>query len=362
MIDTQTTVTRADALWHRLVQHERLTDVLYRQGDPARGLDAKPLHELMHRLDSSEEIGPTLGICVQATAALPILAAAAGRAADPRAPLRTALAGVLAGDRMVGMAATDTTPGSDLSALTTTVEVRPDGLILEGGKQWITNALYASHLLVLARHSAEPRFTSFTWVVVPTDAPGVTIEAAPVALFDGSGTGHAGFVGVRLPKAYLGSAVGRGLVDFTRHISVERLGSALWALAMCRRVLRETIDYLRHRGEGPANLWAKEEIRRQVARCVLSTDELGSLIGRYQDSIVDDHDALHASLVKASAARAVDEVLSIAAHLQGARAFADGGLHTLRAKAGLWSIGGGTYEVMLSTIADRADRVLAALP
>jgi citronellyl-CoA dehydrogenase len=361
MADTVAEPTRADALWRRLARTGQVRE-LYRDGDPAAGVDAAALRALFRRLDDDESVGATLGVCVQATTALPLLAAAARRSKHALQPLSVITDAVLNGEQMVGLAATDSTPGSDLTALTTAVTIEDDHLMLSGSKQWTANATYATHLLVLARHSDGPGFANFTWVVVPVDAPGVTVEAAPASLFSGSGTGHAAFREVSLPLAYLGSAVGRGLVDFSYHISVERLASATWGHAMCKRVLRDTVDYLRRRGEGPANLWGKEDVRRRIAKCLLSTAQLGTLIDRCERDIVDRHDALSASLVKASAAQTVDEVLSVASHLQGAQAFVDGGLQTLRAQAGLWSIGGGTYEVMLSTIADHTDRLLGWVP
>jgi citronellyl-CoA dehydrogenase len=357
MSDTLREPPQADALWRWLAKTGQLQK-LYQNGDPAFGVHATTLRTLFRQLDDSESVGAILGVCVQATTALPLLAAAARRNEQALHPLLVVTNDVLRGEQMVGLAATDSTPGSDLTALTTAVTVEDDRLTLSGQKQWIANATYATHLLVLARHSDGPGFTNFTWVVVPTDAPGVTIEAAAAPLFDGSGTGHAVFHEVTLPLAYLGGSVGRGLVDFSYHISIERLASAAWGHAMCERVLRETVAYLRQRGAGPANLWGKEEVRRRIAKCLVSTTHLGTLIDTYQQRIVDRHDQLAASLVKASAAQTVDEVLSVTSHLQGARAFAEGGLQTLRAQARLWSIGGGAYEVMLSTIADHTDLLL----
>ncbi|MFI6517731.1 acyl-CoA dehydrogenase family protein [Spirillospora sp. NPDC050679] len=359
MADLLLETANADALWGRLADSGRLRG-LYRDGDPALGLDAAALRALFARLDADEPVGATLGVCVQSTTALPLLAAAARRAKDPAHPLAEIVRDALAGRRMIGLAATDVTPGSDLAALTTTVTLAEDHLTVTGRKEWIANAVFASHLLVLARHGQGRGIGDFTWVVVPADAPGVTVETADAPLFDGSGTGHASFREVTLPLDHLGGAVGRGLIDFSRHISVERLASAAWGHAMCRRVLRETVAYLRERGDGPDSLWAQEEVRRRVAECLTATAGLGALIDAHADAVTQRHDHLAAALLKADAARTVEQVVAVAAHLQGARAFAAGGLQTLRAQAGLWSVGGGTYEVMLSTIADHTDRLLDA--
>ena len=346
----------ADVLWRRLARTKQVWE-LYRDGDPAAGVDPAALRALFRRLDGAESTGALLGVCVQASSTLPLLATAARRAPD-RQPLRAVADAVLAGEAMVGLAATDTTPGSDLAALTTTVDLGPDEVTVTGAKRWTAAATYASHLLVLARHRPGPAFTNFTWVLVPTAAPGVSVQPVASGLFAGSGTGHATFDRVRLPADHLCGSAGRGLVDFRQHIAVERLAGAGWGHALCQRVLRETVAYLRGRGEGPANLWAQDEVRRRVARCLLATTRLGTLLDRYEHDVADRHDATAAALLKATAAETVEEVVGTCAHLQGARAFADGGLQSLRAATGLWGIGGGTYELMLSAVADAADRLL----
>lgn len=346
----------ASQLWRRLAENGDLA-ALYRSGNPRAGVVPVRLRDLLRRLDAEESIGATLGVCVQATTSLPLLAEAARQAASPQHPLALLLRGVLAGRNHLALAATDETAGSDLVTLRTRLVLGPEYCRLSGTKQWVSNAVHATHLLVLARHRDGTEFTNFTWVVVPADYPGVRVEPAAAALFAGSGTGHVTFDDVCLPRDHV-VRPGRGLVDFVLHVSVERLASAVWGHAMCRRVLRETVDHLRCRDTGAGNLWDREEIRRRVGASLLATAQLDALTRRHEGPITEKHDHVAAAMVKAAAAQTVEEVLATCAHLQGARAFADGGLQTLRAQAALWGIGGGTYEVMLATIADQVDRLL----
>lgn len=347
----------ARELWRVLVDSGEVAR-LYVGGDPARGIAPRQLHRLFTDLEAITSVGSLLGICVQTTTAIPMLSAAAVKARSAQDPAVATLTNVLSGDQMVALAATDTTPGSDLAALTTTVTLGDATVRISGQKQWVTNAAHAEHILVLARHAEGDAFTNFTWVLVPSDAAGVTIEPVASMLFEGAGCAHVSMRDVVLPSTSVTGGVGRGLIDFSRHISVERLASAVWGHSMSKRVLRETWEHLRHRGEGPGNLWSKDEIRRRVAKLLLSIRLLESLIDAHQDQIVAYRDSLGASMLKAAAAQTVEEVMREAAHLQGARAFADGGAQVLRAQAGLWGIGGGTYEVMLSTIADHVEREL----
>ncbi|MFE7131720.1 acyl-CoA dehydrogenase family protein [Streptomyces sp. NPDC057638] len=343
-------------VWAALGAAGRLTGV-YRDGDPAAGTDPAALGRLMADCDARFGIGTTLAICVQIATALPLLTLGG----DPAA---RALRRALTGEAVIALAATDEGAGTDLAGLATTVTFDDDSdtLTVTGTKRWISNAVHADHHLVLARHREGGHFTNFTWVLVPADAPGVTVEAADTALFDGSGTGHLRLTGVRLPRDHVVGRVGRGMTSFASHIAVERLTGTLWAVALCTRVLRQTVRRLTGRRHGDGTLWGLESVRQRVAAAVVRVHELRALTDRYAEKVARDHDTAAAALLKASAALTVERVLADCARLQGADGFAATGAQWTRAQAALWSIGGGATEVVLSTVAGACDALLADLP
>ncbi|MFE7778862.1 acyl-CoA dehydrogenase family protein [Streptomyces sp. NPDC057445] len=340
-------------IWAALGAAGRLAGV-YREGHPSAGADPGALGRLMADLDARFGIGSTLSVCVQIATAVPLLTLGGQPAAD-------ALREALAGTAVVALAATDEGSGTDLAGLGTEVAVDDNGITVTGNKRWITGALYADHLLVLARHREGRHFTNFTWVLVPAHAPGVTVEAADTALFDGSGTGHIRLDRVRLPRDRIVGRVGRGMTSFASHIAVERLTGTLWAVALCARMLRRTKSRLEERRFGDGTLWQLESIQQRFAACLVSTHQLRALVDQLADRVARDHDTAAAALLKAAAATTVDRVLAECAQLQGAEGFSAAGAQWTRAQAALWGIGGGTKEVVLSTVAGASDSLLTEL-
>ncbi|MFS4103131.1 acyl-CoA dehydrogenase family protein [Streptomyces sp. PD-S100-1] len=333
-------------LWRVLGAENRLAGV-YRGDDPRRGVDPAALGALLTDLDRRFGVGPTLAVTVPLATCLPLLAPGTGPAA------RT-LADSLAGRTVVALAATDRDSGCDLAALDTRVSFDGDHLRLDGAKRWITNATTCGAALVLARHRPGPHFTNFTWVLVPADAPGVSARPAGTELFDGSGTGHLAFDGVRLTRDHVVGGAGRGLSGFAAHIATERLAGALWAVALCERVLHETAGHLKGRRHGDGVLWEREGIRQRWAGALLRSRQHRALTESLTEAVAVRRDTSSAALLKASAAETVEHVLDVCAHLQGAHGFRTGGPQQLRAQGALFGIGGGTTEVVLSIVAETA--------
>ncbi|WP_243761029.1 acyl-CoA dehydrogenase [Streptomyces sp. YIM 98790] len=339
-------------VWQALGAADLIRPV-YRDGTAAAGVRPDRLGRLLAAVDARFPVGTTLAVCVQTATALPLLAG------DPAAA--GPLAGALTGSGVVALAATDTGSGSDLTGMSTEVHIGAHGLRLDGEKRWITNATVADHYLVLARHRPGQHFTDFTWLTVPATVPGVRVRPADTPFFTGSGVGHVTFDGVRLARSHLLGRPGRGLPGFARCIVNERLAGALWAVALCRRALDATLRMLRTRAHGGGTLWDLDAVRLRHARCLVQLRLLDALTRELGDRIARRHDSGAAALLKAAVGTTVDGVLAECARLQGADGFAADGAHRLRAQAGVFGVGGGTTEVMLSAVADAAPALLDEL-
>lgn len=311
----------------------------------ARGLlDADGLAELLPELDSACPVGVVLSVCVQVATVLPILRGESGMAAE-------VYARAAAGRCMVALAVTDAeAAGSDLDALATTAKLVDGQVVVTGRKRWITNACTADYALVLARHRPARHFTSYLWVLVPMSA--VRAESAG-GLFADAGVGHLEFPGVRVDQSYLVGTPGRGLASFGRHITTERLAGGLWAAAMCRRALAETLTALSSRQLDGEPLWRNEAIRHRFARCLVETRRIEALCEQHEPWSM-----LSSMVLKAAVAESLDLVLTECASLVGADAFADGGLAQLRVAAGMFGIAGGARGAMLAGIASQAHEML----
>jgi acyl-CoA dehydrogenase len=340
----------ARGLWHRLGAGDLLDPLLPKSG--SRGeVDRQRLADLVTELDGCLPAGLVLSVCVQVATAMPLLHASA---ASPLAG--QVLAEASRGDVIVALAATDAgLSGSALLDIRTEVRDSGDGLVLCGGKEWISNASHCDYALVLARHRQARHFTSFCWVLVPAGLDGVCCQAEPSQVFAGAGLGHLRFDSVRLGPEHVVGRPGRALAEFAVQIATERLAGALWARALCRRVLIDTHDYLRHRPAGDGTLWDNQAVREHFARCLVELHRLDALCAAH---CAGPGPAAEAMMLKAACAQGADQILSECVSLRGADAFTDGGVGRLREQAAMFGIAGGATGAMLAGVASHADELL----
>jgi citronellyl-CoA dehydrogenase len=311
---------------------------------------------LLSTLDERFGVGAVLSVCVQVATALPILREAAST--DPAAK---ALDAAMRGEAMLALAVTDAAAaGSDLLDLGTEARLDGDRMWLNGGKLWITNACGADYALVLARHRPQRHFTSFLWVLVPTDTPGVRAEPATGLLFAGSAVGHLRFDDVTLDRDHVLGQPGRGLLTFARHVATERIAGAFWARAICRRVLADTHRWLIGRTANGRPLWDNDAIRARFAQCLVELRRIDAMCAQHTAA---GSDALLSSmLLKAATAQSLEAVLGECVQLRGADAFSPGGPAKLRAETAMFGIAGGATGAMLAGIAEHATSLLGATP
>ena len=332
-------------------------------GGALAGLYAEPggrplpdrLDMLLTELDARYSTGPVLSVCVQAATALPMLG-------DEKSAevLRKVHAAAIGGDITLALAATDAgAAGSDLLAATTMAKLSGTHVVVNGGKQWITNACTAGYALVIARYKPAHHFTSFLWILVPTDAPGTTVTPAGTELFAGSGLGHLRFDDVTLHRDHLVGAPGRAMASFARHIGSERLASGLWGRALCRRVLADTHRWLQSRSLHGGPAWDNDAIRERFARCLVELNRLDASCAAYAAAFDGPGATLAGMLLKVAVADSVRFVMSECLQLRGGDAFSDHGLAQLSAETAMWGLAGGATGAMLAGIAGQATEVLA---
>src|SRR3954462_8822872 len=139
--------------------------------------------------------------------------------------------------------------GSDAGALRTTAVRDGDEWVINGTKNWISNASIADFYVVFARTSVDdgrPRMSAF---VVEKDRPGFSVPKLEHKLgIKGSPTGSPVFEDVRVPQENVVGEVGRGLSVALRTLERTRLGAAAQAVG----IAQGATDY--------ANEYAKERI------------------------------------------------------------------------------------------------------
>ncbi|MFF9349369.1 acyl-CoA dehydrogenase family protein [Streptomyces sp. NPDC014734] len=170
----------------------------------------------------------------------------------------------LAGGQLAAIAFSEPEAGSDLSAMTTTVEPDGDSVVVRGHKVWTTAAHYADTIVVIGRHGS-----GAAAVVVPTSAPGVTVTRVPRP----SGCRAAGHADVRLDGVRLpaDAVLGGGqplMLLVTTALAYGRI-SVAWG---CAGILRSCLDAARRHAR------VRQQFGKPLARHQLVGRHLANLL------------------------------------------------------------------------------------
>lgn len=145
-------------------------------------------------------------------------------------------------EALAALGLTEPDTGSDLKAIATQVAESGDGLVLQGGKSWISNGGAAAFYVVLAKEAND----SFSMLLVPADAPGVSVTPteqiiAPHVL------GEVSFDAVQLPaSAWLGDR-GRGMDLVFATLGVFRVSVAGASVGLAQAALEVAVRHTRTR-------------------------------------------------------------------------------------------------------------------
>jgi alkylation response protein AidB-like acyl-CoA dehydrogenase len=155
------------------------------------------------------------------------------------------------GERRTGLALTEPGAGSDLQGITTTAVLDGDHYRVNGAKTWITNARHADPLPVLVKTDpgAEPRHRGMSVLLVPADAPGMTISRdLPKLGYRGPESCEVVLDDVPVPVDHLlGGVEGRGMQQVVSGLEVGRLNVAARAVGVAQEACDRALDYARQR-------------------------------------------------------------------------------------------------------------------
>ncbi|MFH8554637.1 acyl-CoA dehydrogenase family protein [Streptomyces celluloflavus] len=209
------------------------------------------------------------------------IAAAAIRRFGDREQRRRLLADLTSG-RLAAVAFSEPGAGSDLSGMATRIRPVGDGsgdVLVTGEKMWITGAAYADVILVLGLHGEGPDGAA---VVVPTDAPGVTVEPVPNPLGCRAAT-HCRVLldEVRLPaETVLGGGRQPLPLLFTTALSYGRMSVAWGCVGILRACLAAATADARSREQGGVRSADHQLVARHIAE-LYTSERIAAQVCRY---------------------------------------------------------------------------------
>ncbi len=136
--------------------------------------------------------------------------------------------------------------GSDPASMRTTAVADGDEWVINGQKNWITNATIADYYVVFAKTDRESnRITAF---VVESDREGFDPGKLEHKLgIKGSPTGQPSFTDVRVPAENVIGEVGRGLSVALGTLERTRLGAAAQAVGIAQGAIDYAVSYAKER-------------------------------------------------------------------------------------------------------------------
>ena len=272
------------------------------------------------------------------------------------APQRREFLPRLAAGARAAVAFSEPGAGSDLSGIGTRVRIEGDHAVLDGHKTWTTAAHYADLLLVVARHG-----DAGAVVVVPADAPGVTVErvADPLGC-RAAGHAHLTFDDVRVPVSHVLAGGGQPLpMLVTTALACGRMSVAWGCVGILRACLAAVTGHAAVREQFGTPLANHQLVAAHIADLLVAERTATLVCERASElwdagspeSVVATVLAKHVGATRAAeAASTAVQVLASAGARDGhvvARAYRD---------AKLMEIIEGTNEISLLVLADHAMR------
>lgn len=150
--------------------------------------------------------------------------------------------------KMAAYCVTEPGAGSDVAGIKTTAVKKGDHWVLNGTKQWITNAAKADWYFVLAYTDPSAGHRGMTGFVVPRETPGVSVGRKEWNMGQrASDTRQVVFEDVAVPEEWMVGGLGQGFKVAMAAFDVTRPMVAAAAVGLAQRCLHESVNYAKER-------------------------------------------------------------------------------------------------------------------
>ncbi len=158
---------------------------------------------------------------------------------------------IASGEKMVCFGLSESEAGSDVWGLKTRAKRDGDDWVINGSKQWITNAPYSDYAIVFAITNEEmlaQHKGGISAFFVETSAPGYTFDGVlPVMGHQGGDCGSMTFEDIRVPADRMVGQLDRGFEVAMFGISEGRIAIASNMIGMCEFALDASLEYAKQR-------------------------------------------------------------------------------------------------------------------
>jgi alkylation response protein AidB-like acyl-CoA dehydrogenase len=263
---------------------------------------------------------------------------------------------LISGESLGALALTEPGAGSDLMGVQTSARLDGDEWVINGAKAWITNASIAPVLTVLLRTGNKESSHDFSMMLVPTDAPGLSIGTPEKKMgLRGSPTSMLSFDNVRVPADSLLGEQGYGFYQTMQTLDNGRVGIGALSVGLAQAAFEEGVRYAKQRRAFGKPIAEHQAIQWMIADAAMEIEAARLLVYRaawLKDLGRDFSKA--AAMAKLMASEVAEKTARNAIQIHGSYGYSrEYPVERIYRDQRLMTIGEGTSEIQRIVIARR---------
>ncbi len=177
---------------------------------------------------------------------------------------KTEILGGIANGNVESIAMSEPGSGSDVGSLQCRAEKVPGGYKVNGQKTWISEAQFASHILLVCRTTpGGKKHEGLTMLSVPVPTEGVEIR--PIETMGGEVVNDVFFTDVFVPESALVGQEDQAWMQLMAGLNLERLIIAGLSLGAAQRSFDDTLTYIKEREQFGRPIGSFQALKHRVA-------------------------------------------------------------------------------------------------
>lgn len=264
---------------------------------------------------------------------------------------------VISGEKVMALAITEPSGGSDVSNLKTRAVREGDYYRVTGSKTFITSGTTADYFVVAVR-TGERGFAGISLLLMERTTPGFSVGKKLKKMgWRTSDTAELFFDNCLVPVGNLIGSENRGFIAAMENFQSERLTIAIIANATAQLALEESLRWANEREAFGKKIGEFQVLRHRLAEVATQIEVSREFTYRQAARMAAGEDVVREiSMAKNFATNVVDKATQEAVQIFGGMGYMRESLvERLYRDSRILSIGGGTYEVMNEIICKHLD-------
>ena len=260
---------------------------------------------------------------------------------------------VVSGDKIIALAITEPSGGSDVANLKTRAARDGDDYVLNGSKTFITSGQRADYYTVAVRTGGDG-YAGISLLLVERDTPGFTRgRNLKKTGWWASDTAELFFDDCRVPASNLIGAENTGFIAIMSNFEMERLNLCVMANMTSELALEEALRYVKERQAFGRTLSRFQVLKHKLAEMATQLEASKTLTYSLATAMQQGRSVLkEVAMAKNFATNTSDRITYDAVQIFGGMGYMrESKVERLARDNRILSIGGGTYEIMNEVIA-----------